>query len=197
MRKFILILGTMLTLASCGNAKDVSKENATVSPSTQTVEVDENLFDVTITLPNSFFESLDTTAEEAVKNQEESGSNFKSVKLNDDQSVEITMTKSDYKKMMKEMKSNVEKSLQEIVDNTEDFPNIINIESNDEFTEFTVTLEDGTVGLADSMVCLGLYLYGGIYQVFTPEQKMIVEITFVDKEGNVVDTASYDESSFK
>ena len=95
MRKYILVLLVTLTLISCGNAKEVSKENATASPSTQTVEVDESLFDVTITLPNSFFESLDTTAEEAVKNQEESGSNFKSVKLNDDQSVEITMTKSD------------------------------------------------------------------------------------------------------
>ena len=38
------------------------------------------------------------TAEEAVKNQEESGNTFKSVKLNDEQSVEITMSKSDYKK---------------------------------------------------------------------------------------------------
>lgn len=180
MRKFILILGTMLTLASCGNAKEVSKENATPGSSAQTVEVNENIFNVTVTLPNSFLELLDMTAEEAVKNQEESGNTFKSVKLNDDWD-----------------EKNVNNSLQEIVDNTEDFPNIINIESNDEFTEFTVTLEDGTVGLADSMVCLGLYLYGGIYQVFTPEQKMIVEITFVDKEGNVVDTASYDESSFK
>lgn len=196
MRKFILVLVTMLTLASCGNVKEVSDENATSSSSAQTVEVDENLFDVTITLPNSFFESLDTTAEEAVKNQEESGNTFKSVKLNEDQSVEITMTKSDYKKMMSEMKKNVNDSLQEIVDNTEDFPNITNIESNDDFTEFTVTVEDGTVGLTDSFVCMALYLYGGIYQVFTPEQKMSVEITFVDKEGNVVDTASYDESSF-
>ena len=196
MRKFILVLVPMLTLASCGNAKEVSDENATPSSSAQTVEVDENLFDVTITLPNSFFESLDTTAEEAVKNQEESGNTFKSVKLNDDQSVEITMTKSDYKKMMSELKKNVNDSLQEIVDNTEDFPNITNIESNDDFTEFTVTVEDGTVSVTDSFVCMALYLYGGIYQVFTPEQKMNVEITFVDKEGNVVDTASYDESSF-
>ncbi len=98
MHKFILVLMTMLTLASCGNAKEVSKDNANASPSTQTVEVGENLFDVTITLPNSFFESLDMTAEEAVKNQEESGNTFKSVKLNDEQSVEITMSKSDYKK---------------------------------------------------------------------------------------------------
>lgn len=196
MRKFILVLVTMLTLASCGNAKEASDENATPSSSAQTVEVDENLFDVTITLPNSFFESLDTTAEEAVKNQEESGNTFKSVKLNDDQSVEITMTKSDYKKMMSELKKNVNDSLQEIVDNTEDFPNITNIESNDDFTEFIVTVEDGTVSVTDSFVCMALYLYGGIYQVFTPEQKMNVEITFVDKEGNVVDTASYDESSF-
>ena len=196
MRKFILVLVTMLTLVSCGNTKEVSDENATPSSSAQTVEVDENLFDVTITLPNSFFESLDTTAEEAVKKQEESGNTFKSVKLNEDQSVEITMTKSDYKKMMSEMKKNVNDSLQEIVDNTEDFPNITNIESNDDFTKFTVTVEDGTVGLTDSFVFMVLYLYGGIYQVFTPEQKMSVEITFVDKEGNVVDTASYDESSF-
>ncbi len=65
-----------------------------------------------------------------MNNQKESGSNFKSAKLNDDQSVEITMSKSDYKQMMKEMKSNV-------------------------------------------------------------------EITFVDKEGNVVDTASYDATSFE
>ncbi len=87
-----------LTLVSCGKAKEVSKENATPGSSAQAVEVNENLFNVTITLPNSFFESLDMTAEETVKNQEESGNTFKSVKLNDDQSVEITMTKSDYKK---------------------------------------------------------------------------------------------------
>lgn len=35
------------------------------------------------------------------------------------------------------------------------------------------------------------------YKQMMKEMKSNVEITFVDKEGNVVDTASYDATSFK
>ena len=83
----------------------------------ETVTVDENLLDVTVTLPNSFFESFETTAEDYVDSMNEGNQKiFKEVKVNDDGSVSITMTKTQYNEFMGEMEKSIDDSLKEMID---------------------------------------------------------------------------------
>ncbi len=195
MYKYLIVLTLAISLMGCSNAKETNEANVSPSSTNQTIDVDEGLFDVTITLPNSFFESLGTTAEEAVNNQKESGANFKNVKLNDDQSVEVTMSKSDYKKMMDDLATNIKNSVQEIVDNKEEFTSITSIDYNKDFSEFTVTTSASELGFEEVMLAIPLYFYGGIYQIFTPDAKVSVTVTYKDQDGNILDTATYDEAT--
>lgn len=195
MYKYLIVLTLAISLVGCSNTKETNEANASPSSTNQTIDVDEGLFDVTITLSNSFFESLGTTAEEAVNNQKESGANFKNVKLNDDQSVEVTMSKSDYKKMMDDLATNIKESVQEIVDNKEEFTSITSIDYNKDFSEFTVATSATELGLEEVMLAIPLYFYGGIYQIFTPDAKVSVTVTYKDQDGNILDTATYDEAT--
>ena len=80
--------------------------------------------------------------------------------------------------------------MDEIEKDTETFPNITKISVNDDFTQFDVTLENGQVGLMDSLSILMLYMYGFMYQVLLGEEAGSKEIivNYLDPSGNIIDT---------
>lgn len=176
------------SLVACGTKSDETP--APAEETTQAVEVDEGLLNVTITLPESFFTLMDTTAEDYVTQITEAEDNkFKEVKINDNGSVDITMSKKDYKELMLNLGESIDESLQKIVDDQETFPNIIAAEANKDYTEFTVTLESGELGLTDSFSVISFYMLGGMYQAFDGKTESRVIVKFVDKDGNLIETA--------
>ena len=58
--KALLSVLMILSLGACGQKEDTAKPEETK----ETVEVDEGLLNVTVTLPASFFEMMETTSEE-------------------------------------------------------------------------------------------------------------------------------------
>ena len=95
-----------------------------------------------------------------------------------------------YAKYLEEYKTQIRTSLDEIEKDTETFPNITKISVNDDFTQFDVTLENGQVGLMDSLSILMLYMYGFMYQVLLGEEagsKDII-VNYLDPSGNIIDT---------
>lgn len=181
MRKIIIsILLVMLLLCGCGSKKGTNENS---DSSTETVEVDEGLIDVTITLPNSFFEYFDMTAEDYIESMEsEETKSFKKVEKNDDGSVSITMSKKDYKELMKQITANLDDSLQEMV-NSEDY-SFESIEHDAKFEDFKVKLTTNEVGLVESFMVIAFSMYGGIYQLFDGNQNPHVAVKYIGADGN-------------
>ena len=100
------------------------------------IDVDMGLFDVTITLPASFFED-DPDFDPEEYNQEQG---FKSTVQNEDGSVSITMSKAKHDELMEEMKSTIDESFVELIE-AEDTPYIKAITSSDGYKSVTVDVE--------------------------------------------------------
>lgn len=194
--KKIVILLTVLLLCISGCAKkeeipaaESSNNESAVAEETEsheTVEVDESLFDVTLTFPNSFFETFDSTAEEFVAGLQEEDSRYKKVVLNDDRSVSVTISKSDYRQMMIEMEESVNESLQEIIDD-ENF-SVTSIEHNKNFSEFNVKLSGNELGFSDSLLVLSFTMLGGFYQMFNGDEDPKIIVNFIGADGTLIET---------
>lgn len=196
MKRILTILITLLlctTMVGCSSKKeeDTSKEDSSV-------EVDKGLLNVTITLDKDFVESIaGESPEEYVESIKDQDYFSKaSTKLNDDGSVSITMSRSDYNKMLEEMAAGLKENLQEIVDDNENYPNITAIDTNADFTEFKVTCSTQNINLSESFMVLGFYMLGCMYQMFTEDPVYSIHIVYQDTEGNIISDDTYDESTF-
>ncbi|MFP7471171.1 hypothetical protein SFC55_09170 [Niallia taxi] len=131
---FLLFLAiTVLALAACGADKEASKTSSDKKESEETEDfaVDKGLLNVEITMPASFVEGEDI--DNTIKEAEAEGIE---VTKNEDGSLTYKMSKSEHKKMMKDIKTNAEKSLDEIkTDGT--FPSVKDITYNNSFSKFT------------------------------------------------------------
>lgn len=201
MKKILtVLLATMMlfSLVGCGEKKQETSNPEEVKQENDTVAVDEGLLTATINLPNSFFESFDTTAEAYVEKMQADSTEeelFKEVVLNDDGSVTLKMSKSKYNKMMDEMAKSINDSIQEMISDTETYSNFADIKTNSDFTEFNITLANGQVSLVESFSVIAFYMYGGIYQMFTENPNMDIKVNFYDTAGNLIDTSTYDQNN--
>lgn len=212
MKKLIalcLAVSLALTLAACGGtvsseststAASSSAPSATSSLPEETtsssdgtealdalgdIDVEENLFDVEITLPAEYVES--TTQEEVDQAAEEAG--VHSATLNDDGSVTFIMSKSQHAELLEEVRTSIRQSLDEMV-GSEDYPNITAIETNDDFTEFTVTTTSTELSLGEGLSVMGYYLYGGMYGIFSGETPENIHVDFVNADtGKILQSA--------
>ena len=154
------------------------------------IEVDENLFDVEITVPADFVG--ETTQEELDAKAKES--DIHSITLNEDGSATYVMSKSQHKKLLQDMATSINQSLSEMV-GSEDFPTITDIQANDNFTEFKVTVSAEELGLSESMSVLGFYMYGGLYGIFSGETPDNIHVDFVNADtGEIVFSANSSEA---
>lgn len=198
-----ILLISSLALTACGSSNQVQSSSA---PSTQTAEeadtqstendisnlnaigdidVDKNLFDVTITVPADLVG--DTTQEEL--DAKAADSNIHSITLNDDGSATYVMSKSQHKKMMQELADNINSTLSDMV-GSEDYPNFTDIKANSDFTNFTVTTTSTELDLTDSISIMGFYMYGGMYAIFNGSDVGNIHVDFVNADsGEIINSA--------
>lgn len=197
-----LALLLVLSLAGCGSSEPQTSAttqaatDSTTSTETTTgfedleaigeLEVDQNLFTVEITVPADFLgegitqESLDADV---------AASNYISAKLNDDGSVTYVMTKAVHDEMMVGVRDNIQQALDEMV-GSEEFPSFTKVESNDDFTQFTVETTSTELGLVESFSVLGFYMFGGMYHAFNGTQVDDIAVTFINADtGDTVGEA--------
>ena len=187
MKKLLIIFVSLfLILCGCSSKKDEESNNSEI-------EVEKELFDVTITIPSSFYEGLDIEVTQEGLDEEYSGDGYKSATLNDDGSVTIVMTKSQHKAMMEETKNEIISSIQEIVDD-EDY-SIEKIDYNKDFTEFTVTLNSEEVEIAESFIVMALDIFGSMYNIFNGTDIDNIKTIFKNSSGDVIKEYNSNEAS--
>lgn len=189
MKKILLIFITiMLTaLTACSSNEKAASEKTTDESKkvekSESIEVDKGLLNIEVTLPASMFEGedIDSSIEEIEKDGIE-------VKKNEDGSVTYKMSKSKHKEMMKELETELMKSLDDMK-NGEDFTSIQEINHNNSFSEFTLLVDKaGYENSFDGFAAFGLGLSGMYYQLFkgVESNELTVKILVKDAATNEV-----------
>lgn len=183
-----------LSLASCGSGGDSQPKESTPpaadSASSQGLDVEQNLFDVTLTIPSTFIdegttqESLDAAAKEA---------GYKSATLNEDGSVTYVMTHSQHSEIMEGIRAEIDNGLAEMA-GADEGSTITEVTANGDYTEFTVKTTAAELGLTESLSVLGLYLYGGMYNAFNGTPVDDIAVKFVNADtGELIQEAHSSE----
>jgi hypothetical protein len=202
-----------LSLAACGTAPstadtpaetpaptaapttepDISlKEAADAISTAEQIEVEDNLFDVTLTLPADY--ASDITAEE-IAQQVADGKVHTGV-LNDDGSVTYTMSKAQHAALLESIAAELRSTLDDMIGST-DYPNLTRIETNDDFTDFTVytTTQPGAVGLSDEMSVLIYYTCGKMYGIVSGQEPGNIHVDILNAESGEL-VSSHDSKDF-
>ena len=203
-KKFLaLTLLVSMSLTACGEQAPVStnSESSVVTETSTTetttsetsgnlseldalgsIEVEKNLFDVTLTIPKDYVG--DKTQDDLNKLSKEMG--CKSITLNEDGSATYVMTKAQHAELMDETRTSINSSLAEMV-GSDEYPNFTNIEANDDFTEFTITTKSTKLDLAESFSVIGFYMYGGMYAIFSGTEVENISVKFINADtGEVI-----------
>ena len=149
------------------------------------VNVEKGLFNVTLNIPRDYVG--ETTQKELDELAKEKG--FKSITLNSDGSATYVMNKAQHEELLSGIRDSINSSLQEMV-GSEEYPNITKIEANEDFTSFTVTTKNQEPDFAESFGILALYMYGGMYAVFSGDEVENVHVDFVNADSGEVISSS-------
>ena len=208
-KKFIaLLICTSIIFTGCGSATSASSDNqeeettnaesedsssgegseeaekSSELDSLGDIEVDDDLFDVTITIPADYVSS--TTQEELDAEVAEVGCK---ATLNDDGSATYVMTKKQHKKLMDDIATNINDSLNKMV-GSEDYPNITSVTANSDFTEFTVTTKNAEPDMSESFAVMSFYMFGGLYHIFNGTTVDNIHVDYVNADsGEVISSA--------
>lgn len=190
---FALSIIICLSLVGCGGSSNDTQQNIeedSKSEGTQSIEVDEGLLNVEITVPPDFLEE-GTTQEDLDEAAKEDG--IKSITLNDDGSATYIMSKSKHDEMMAGIRESIDESMAEMID-PETYPTFVEVTSNDDYTHFTVKLSSNEVGLSESISVLGFYMLGGLYNAFNGTPVDDVTVSFVNADtGDIIQEAHSSE----
>jgi hypothetical protein len=149
---FLVVFIMLLSVIACSNSATLDdtdndaaagsdgaseqKDQTEQQTSSDTVQVDEGLLNVTITLPASYFEGMTDFDPEAYANEQK----FKKVVVNKDGSISITMSKTRHDELMAETKADIDKSFAELI-GADDTPYIKAITSSDGYRKVTVDVD--------------------------------------------------------
>lgn len=135
------------------------------------------LFNVALTIPAEYVEG--TTQKELNKQAKEGA--FKSATLNKDGSVTYVMSKSQHKEMLNTLKNSIADELNKIPNST-DYPNVTKVESNDDYTKFTVTTASTELSFEEQFLSIQLYIYGGMYNAFN-NLSPVISVDYVNADS--------------
>mgnify|MGYP006867375130 FL=1 len=211
-KKFLLTMfAVSIVLSGCGNTvptttetiETVESTEASETTQTETVEsepteetsadinsigdiqVEKELFDVTMILPADYVG--DTTQEDLDALANEKG--YQSIVLNDDGSATYTMTKSQHKALLQETADSINQSLGEMI-GSETYPNFTDITVNSDFTSFTVTTKSTKLDMNESFSVMVFYMYGGFYAICDGRKADNIHVDFVNADSGEIISSS-------
>lgn len=172
---------------------DISLQEAADAISTaEQIEVEDNLFDVTLTLPADY--ASDITEEEIA--QQVADGKVHTGTLNDDGSVTYTMSKAQHAALLESVAAQLRSTLDDMIGSA-DYPNLTAIETNDDFTDFTVytTTQPGAVGLSDEMSVLIYYTCGKMYGIVSGQEPDNIHVDILNAESGEL-VSAHDSRDF-
>jgi len=114
---------------------------------------------------------------------------FTSCVLEEDGSVSITMTKSRHEELMETLRDAISLTSKDKA-GSEYYPNIVNVEFNDDFTEFTVTTKSETVEVDEYISALDFFYYGWYYNIFNGTPAENIHVDYINEAtGEVIESA--------
>lgn len=150
-------------------------------------KVDMGLFNVTMTIPADYVDTLGITEDSLKEANEDEG--IREAKFNEDGSVTYVMTKKKHQEMMDGIKESIDSSLQDMV-GSEDYPNITAVDHNDDYTVFTVTTKSTDLSLSESFMVMALYMDDGLYNIYAGTPVDNVHVDFVNADtGKIISQA--------
>lgn len=196
MKKFLslLMIGLVICFMSgCQKVIDndpLPSQNSSDASDSGTLEVDQGLIDVKITIPASL--AGENPSVELTDEQKEQG--FKSVAKNEDGSLTYVITKSAHKTLMEQMSKETANTLNSLI-SSGDYASYKAIEFNDDFSKITLSVDETAFnnGL-DSFGTLAIGMAGAMYQAFNgSEISVTIEIKNVET-GTVFKTINYPQN---
>ena len=185
----ILILCLSISVCACGNSSSVNDASSSENSS---IEVDENLLSVEVSLPASFFE--DESAEDIKASAKENG--FSDCTIHEDGSVTYKMSKSKHREIMSDLKISLEESVENMLTGDEAVESFINIEYSDNFSKFDVYVDPEKYTVWDGIYSLVFYMSGAFYQLFDGNDinNVDVIVNFINSATNeIIETGSFRE----
>ncbi|MFR1053122.1 MAG: hypothetical protein ACLSFB_01000 [[Clostridium] scindens] len=138
---------------------------------------------------------------EATLDEEAKAAGVTEVTKNEDGSVTLKMTEEAHQNLLNEIKTGIDESIQEILQDKENYPSFDSITYNDEVTEFDVNVDASVYGGLESFVVIALYVEGNMYQSLNavPEDQLKTIVNFKNKDtGEVIesgDSTAMDDSA--
>lgn len=182
--KYLLLFIIVALLTACSNSKKEPDEIQNISEvgeasdDSEFISAEKNLFSVEVTLPASMFEGA--SQEETEAEVKELG--IDNVKFHDDGSVTLKMNNSKHQEILDSMKTGIDKSISEMLDDKETYPSFSDITYNKDCTEFTVLCDKSKFTDWETFSALSFYVQGFYYQAFNGVEKDDLKVMAVFKD---------------
>ena len=177
--------------SSTGPAESLAPESTPAAEPAVTAEAkpsEEPLPDVDIEVPAHLIELTGGTAEQFAQQLEKDGMHFEHVDLKADGSAAFTLTHDSFEQLLERYRNTIDTGLQGLIEDQGSMINIIDIKADKDYSDFTVTLDNGEFTIMDSFSIIYYYMYGGIYNAFLGNPDKKIAVTFTDKDGNTIET---------
>ncbi|WP_194397136.1 hypothetical protein [Microbacterium atlanticum] len=184
-----LIVCSVFVLGGCSAGGDSATNSSTSSPAA--VEVEEELVTVDVRIARSLLDQSGSLTDEQIV----AGAGEKGIAADvEGDTVVYTMTKPQRDEMLSQMRSTVQDAADELI--ADEANSVTAVEFNDEMTSFEVSVDAASYGALESLLALGFYIQGALYQQFngvTPDDIDVIVEFVDDATGEVLDTGSYQE----
>lgn len=192
MKKLIALILAMTMMATVLSACGSSEQPSAKQPSadnTNSIETDEKLLTVDITLPASLFEGEENFDADAYAAEQ----GFTKAVVNADGSITVTMTKAKYNELIDEMTTELETTFGELVGG-EDTPYIKDITHSKDFTTVEVKVDRAAYENAFDLTPMTIGFSTMMFQMFL-EIEYHCEISIVDNDtGAIINTVVYPDA---
>jgi len=185
-----LIVSTVIVLGSC-SAESGERAAVDADSTPAAVEVEEDLVSVDVRVARSLIDPDGSLADDDIVAAADAQGMTAVV---DGESVVYTMSKPQRDEMLAEMRSSAQDSIDDMVSDTSN--SVTDVEIDNAMTSFRVSVDRQQFSPLESMLVLGFYIQGALYQQFAGASPDDVEVTvdFIDDAtGEVLESGSYQE----
>ncbi len=103
------------------------------------------------------------------------------------------MSKSKHNELIKKVTAEIDQALEDMI-GSEEYPNITNVEHEDDYSSFTVTTKSTELDTAESLSVITFYLYGRMYGDCNGDTDVVVRVSFVNADsGDIIGSFRSDQ----